>query len=66
MGSEMCIRDRTNMKQISEIESEVEEELPIFICDADEHMLDPLETIKYSLNEIQLTYGSVVKVRDAP
>jgi len=55
-----------NMKQISEIESEVEEELPIFICDADEHMLDPLETIKYSLNEIQLTYGSVVKVRDAP
>ena len=55
-----------NMKQISEIESEVEEELPIFICDADEHMLDPLETIKYSLNEIQLTYGSVVKVRVAP
>ena len=54
------------MKQISEIESEVEEELPIFICDADEHMLDPLETIKYTLNEIQLTYGSVVKVRDAP
>ena len=57
---------QTNMKQISEIESEVEEELPIFICDADEHMLDPLETIKYSLNEIQLTYGSIVKVRDAP
>ena len=57
---------QTNMKQMSEIESEVEEELPIFICDADEHMLDPLETIKYSLNEIQLTYGSVVKVRDAP
>ena len=57
---------QTNMKQISEIENEVEEELPIFICDADEHMLDPLETIKYSLNEIQLTYGSVVKVRDAP
>ena len=57
---------QANMKQISELESEVEEELPIFICDADEHMLDPLETIKYSLNEIQLTYGSVVKVRDAP
>ena len=57
---------QTNMKQISEIESEVEEELPIFICDADEHMLDQLETIKYSLNEIQLTYGCVVKVRDAP
>ena len=55
-----------NMKQISEIENKIEEELPIFICDADEHMLDPLETIKYSLNEIQLTYGSVVKVRDAP
>ena len=54
------------MKQISEIENKVEEELPIFICDADEHMLDPLETLKYSLNEIQLTYGSVVKVRDAP
>ena len=54
------------MKQISEIENKVEEELPIFIFDADEHMLDPLETIKYSLNEIQLTYGSVVKVRDAP
>ena len=54
------------MSQVQKTEKEFEPEVQICICDADEHMLDPLETMKYSLNEIQVTYGSVVKIRDAP
>ena len=58
--------DRIFMNQVQKTENDYEPEFQISICDADEHMLDPLETIKYSLNEIQVTYGSVVKIRDAP
>ena len=54
------------MSQVQKTENDYEPEFQISICDADEHMLDPLETIKYSINEIQVTYGSVVKIRDAP
>ena len=54
------------MSQVEKTENDYEPEFQISICETDEHMLDPLETIKYSLNEIQVTYGSVVKIRDAP
>lgn len=54
------------MNKAIQIEKEAEPELKIYICDSDEHLLDPMEQIKYSLNEIQVTYGSVVKLRDAP
>ena len=37
-----------------------------FICDNTDCILDPLEQIKYSLNEVQLRYGSVVVLKDAP
>ncbi len=37
-----------------------------FVCDNTDCVLDPLEQIKYSLNEVQLTYGSVVVLKDAP
>ena len=54
------------MSQVEKTEKDYEPEFQISICETDEHMLDPLETIKYSLNEMQVTYGSVVKIRDAP
>lgn len=54
------------MSKTIQVEQESEPELNIFICDADEHMLDPLEQIKYSLNEVQVTYGPIVKLKDAP
>ena len=54
------------MSQVEKTEKDYEPEFQISICETDEHMLDPLETIRYSLNEIQVTYGSVVKIRDAP
>lgn len=37
-----------------------------FVCDNTDCILDPLDQIKYSLNEVQLTYGSVVVLKDAP
>jgi hypothetical protein len=37
-----------------------------FVCENTDCVLDPLEQIKYSLNEVQLTYGSVVVLKDAP
>ena len=37
-----------------------------FVCDNTDCVLDPLEQIKYSLNEVQLTYSSVVVLKDAP
>jgi len=36
-----------------------------FVCDNTDCVLDPLEQIKYSLNKVQLTYGSVVVLKDA-
>ena len=37
-----------------------------FVCENTNCVLDPLEQIKYSLNEVQLTYCSVVVLKDAP
>ena len=37
-----------------------------YICENTDCVLEPLEQIKYSLNEVQVTYGSVVILKDAP
>jgi hypothetical protein len=44
----------------------IEDKVITFVCDNTDCVLDPLEQIKYSLNEVQLTYGSVVVLKDAP
>ena len=44
----------------------LENKLITFVCDNTDCILDPLDQIKYSLNEVQLTYGSVVVLKDAP
>ena len=43
-----------------------DDEVKTYVCDNTDCVLDPLEQIKYSLNEVQLTYGSVVVLKDAP
>lgn len=44
----------------------IEDNVITFVCDNTDCILDPLEQIKYSLNEVQLRYGSVVVLKDAP
>jgi hypothetical protein len=43
-----------------------EKELVTFICDNTEGILDPLDQITYSMNEVQVTYGPVIVLKDAP
>jgi hypothetical protein len=45
---------------------QIEDKVITFVCDNTDCILDPLDQIKYSLNEVQLTYGSVVVLKDAP
>ena len=50
------------------LEKEVEHmpETSIYICENTDCVLDPLEQITYALNETQVSYGSVVILRNAP
>lgn len=55
------------LKKIHEREnSEGESELMTFICDNTDGVLDPLDQIIYGMNEVQVQYGSVVVLKDAP
>jgi hypothetical protein len=47
---------------------QVDEDLAanVFICENTDGILDPLEQIKYALNETQVRYGSVIVLKDAP
>jgi hypothetical protein len=48
------------------IEKVEEIDLTTYICDNTDGILDPLDQITYGMNEVQLTYGSVVVLKDAP
>jgi hypothetical protein len=50
------------------LEKEVEQmpETSIYICENTDCVLDPLEQITYALNETQVSYGSVVILKNAP
>ncbi|AIF85266.1 hypothetical protein NTE_03237 [Candidatus Nitrososphaera evergladensis SR1] len=41
-------------------------ELNIFICENTDGILDPMEQMIYALNELQVSYGSVVILKNAP
>jgi hypothetical protein len=41
-------------------------ETSIYICENTDCVLDPLEQITYALNETQVSYGSVVILKNAP
>lgn len=60
---------KTNTHTASLLRDEQENEeltTDIFICENTDGILDPLEQIKYALNETQVRYGSVVVLKDAP
>ena len=37
-----------------------------YVCDNTDGIFDPLEQLTYGMNEVQLTYGNVVVLKDAP
>jgi hypothetical protein len=51
---------------IEEEEEEGEPELPIYICENTDGVLDPIEQMIYALNETQVKYASVVVLKNAP
>jgi hypothetical protein len=48
------------------IEKIVEIDLLTYICDNTDGILDPLDQITFGMNEVQVTYGNVVVLKDAP
>lgn len=48
------------------IEEEDKVEIPIYICENTDGVLDPIEQMIYALNETQVKYGSVVVLKNAP
>jgi hypothetical protein len=51
---------------IEEEEEEDKPEIPIYICENTDGVLDPIEQMIYALNETQVKYGSVVVLKNAP
>jgi hypothetical protein len=47
-------------------EEEDKLEMPIYICENTDGVLDPIEQMIYALNETQVQYGSVVVLKNAP
>jgi hypothetical protein len=43
-----------------------ETNLLTFICDNTDGVLDPLDQITYGMNEVLVSYGQVVVLKDAP
>lgn len=56
--------DRLNKDE--KIEKVEEIDLTTYICDNTDGILDPLDQITYGMNEVQVTYGNVVVLKDAP
>ena len=48
------------------IEKIEEIDLTTYICDNTDGILDPLDQITFGMNEVQVTYGNVVVLKDAP
>jgi hypothetical protein len=54
------------LENIHKNEKIEEIDLTTYICDNTDGILDPLDQLTYGMNEIQLTYGNVVVLKDAP
>ncbi|HET6640942.1 MAG TPA: hypothetical protein VFG77_04990 [Nitrososphaeraceae archaeon] len=54
------------LESINKNEKSEETGLTTYICDNTDGILDPLDQLTYGMNEIQLTYGNVVVLKDAP
>jgi hypothetical protein len=51
---------------ILEKEDEQMSEMFTYICENTDCVLDPIEQMTYALNETQVSYGSVVVLKNAP
>jgi hypothetical protein len=58
--------DKLESSLMEKQESSLEPELNIFICENTDGVLDPMEQMIYALNELQVSYGSVVILKNAP
>ena len=54
------------LESINKNEQTEETGLATYICDNTDGILDPLDQITYGMNEVQVTYGNVVVLKDAP
>ena len=55
--------------EIPVLEKEEDDLMPdvsIYICENTDCVLDPMEQMTYALNEIQVRYGSVIVLKNAP
>lgn len=62
-------KESLNIKASSPLlqnEQPEDSELSLFICENTDGILDPLEQITYALNETQVSYGSIVVLKNAP
>ena len=66
MQKRMASHITSDTFELTTIELNDDNVITTFVCENTDCVLDPLEQIKYSLNEVQLTYGSVVVLKDAP
>jgi hypothetical protein len=51
---------------VLEKKDELMPETSIYICENTDCILDPLEQMTYALNETQVSYGSVIILKNAP
>ena len=54
------------LKSINKNEKIEEIELLTYICDNTDGVLDPLDQITYGMNEVLVSYGQVIVLKDAP
>jgi hypothetical protein len=54
------------LKSINKNEKIEGTDLLTYICDNTDGVLDPLDQITYGMNEVLVSYGQVVVLKDAP
>ncbi|MGE5662189.1 MAG: hypothetical protein ACM3X1_08080 [Ignavibacteriales bacterium] len=54
------------LKSINKNEKIEEIDLLTYICDNTDGVLDPLDQITYGMNEVLVSYGQVIVLKDAP
>lgn len=63
---EKALKFLDRLNKYEKIEKVEEIDLTTYICDNTDGILDPLDQITYGMNEVQVTYGNVVVLKDAP
>ena len=56
----------TSSQSVEIVEENEEENIITFICENTDGILDPLDQMKFALNETAIRYGPIVILKDAP